>query len=110
MIIESTLTKEEQIKILEKVLDKLYTNNKKYGLCYIIRFILRYEFYIRDYVIKIPKYIPLFTRENAIEHANARSNRLFWWTVGYSYDDHGEYDLDNRIKFIEWMISELKKE
>ena len=48
--------------------------------------------------------------QNAIEHANARSNRLFWWTVGYSYCDHGEYDLDNRVKFIEWIINELKKE
>jgi len=48
----------------------------------------------------IKLYIPLFTRQNAITHANARNN-IMWWDIK---------DYENRTIFCKWMIKEMKEQ
>lgn len=52
----------------------------------------------------------IFNIENAAKHANAklkgRPNPSFWWN--YSEYDRAEYDLENRLLFLDWMINELE--
>lgn len=95
----------EQIEFLKEVklrilLDYPNTNIKLKGLC--------------SYMLFTnpnwgPVNVPLFTKENAIKHANAidEPDNSYWWE--YHHDDIEQYNLDNRLLFIDWMISELSK-
>jgi hypothetical protein len=86
------------------------------GLCALIKSALRRKSF--EYEIKLcgrlEEYIPLFTYENAVEHANGKiigidSERDFWWDHPEN-NKKGYYDEGNRIKFLDWMINELKRE
>jgi hypothetical protein len=96
------LTKECKIMLLERVKDCELNKHFTSGLCPLIR----WEIYsLTDKPIKyseIVDYIPLFTFENATEHANAKRYKGFWWSCH-------PYNFKNRIKFLDWMIGELKK-
>ena len=102
------LEKKIQIKILEKVLDKLINLKpiKKVGLCTLINREIKKELDLEDYctLLNIESYIPLFTRLNAIKYAYGETNGMFWW------DFVNEYDFVNRILFINWIISKLEEE
>ena len=69
------------------------------GLCYYVG----EHFFMRD----IPE---IFNIKNAAKHANAklkgRPSPSFWWN--YSEYDRTEYDLENRLLFMDWMINELE--
>ena len=104
----------EQIKFLHRVRTKIildYSNPHRQlkGLC---------AYMIFTDINWGPVDVPLFTKENAIKHANAINDPYdpnsynspyssFWWE--YHSEDRKQYDLDNRVLFIEWMISELSK-
>lgn len=46
------------------------------------------------------EFIPLFTQENAIKHAHARSDYAFWWELN-------KENIANRVLFLDWMENEL---
>ena len=89
------------IQILEKA--KAYINRKDYyeGLCHAIRCAYKDYYYIS--CERIVDIIPEFTRANAMTHANAiKANyygSAYWWI---------ESDIDNRIKFLDWLIETYK--
>ena len=102
---------ETQIKILEKVLDKLINprNIEKLGLCTLISREIKEELHLENAfptytLINVEGYIPLFTRLNANKYAYGRTSGWYWWPFT------NEYDSINRIVFIKWMISKLKDE
>lgn len=89
------------IQILEKA--KAYINRKDdyEGLCHAIRYAYKDYYYIDcGLIVDI---IPEFTRANAIVHANAIEVTYYvsayWWIVS---------DIDNRIKFLDWLIETYK--
>ena len=108
------LEKKIQIKILEKVLDKLINSRhiEKLGLCTLISREIKKELNLEDNfptytLINIESYIPLFTRLNAVKYAYGNVNGMFWWS--HNYYNNG-YDFTNRILFINWIISKLNTE
>ena len=109
------MTNKKQIEILEEVKSKI-TESKK-GLCWLIfhELSIKYNVCRSEYPTPIEsdiiKHIPLFTQRNAIKYANGQQ-RVFWWhfhTYEQESNPNKEYDSDNRIKFVDWMISELKQ-
>lgn len=89
------------IQILEKA--KAYINRKDdyEGLCHAIRYAYKDYYYIDcGLIVDI---IPEFTRANAIAHANAIEVAYYcsayWWKAS---------DIDNRIKFLDWLIETYK--
>ena len=91
------------IQILEKA--KAYINRKDdyEGLCHAIRYAFE-DYYINcECIVGIVGIIPEFTRENAILHANAFEVNYYcsayWWKAS---------DIDNRIKFLNWLIEIYK--
>jgi hypothetical protein len=104
------MDKKEQIEILEIVKARLLNGRCEPhdGLCLLILD----EFIDRGYVkgcgfslSDIEIYIPLFTLENAGEHANARV-----YHDGYWWSHYPEYNSQDRIKFIDWVINRLDSE
>lgn len=100
-----------QIKILEKVLDKLIDprNIEKLGLYTLISREIKEELHLENafptyMVINVEGYVPLFTRLNAVKNAYGRTAGWHWWPFT------NEYDSINRIAFIKWIISKLEKE
>lgn len=98
------MNKETQLRILNNVLKRLEIRECEAGLCLFVSFeiqnIIRHQ--VKN--TEISKYIPLFTKENAIIYANAyKEDTLYWW-------DMWHYDIDNRVKFINWIIKELNNE
>lgn len=102
------LDKETQIRVLESVKDELQKGNdsilplsKYIGLCTLIKLALHKEFNYEIFIgIKNLKIVfPLFAKENAIKQSNTIiGDSGLWWNA---------YDYENRIKFIDWMLSEL---
>ncbi len=96
------LTSQQRIEILEDVLKKLESGNSGFGLCKKIKSSAYKLFGIFDDPDKI---FPLLTLENAkkVTEVKAEANKdYFWW-------DYGEnFDFENRIKFVNWMINEEK--
>ena len=108
------LEKKIQIKILEKVLDKLINLRPIEGLCTLISREIKKELDLEDdfptyTLINIESYIPLFTRLNAVKYTHGKVNGMFWWSHNY-YDFVNGYDFVNRILFINWIISKLNNE
>lgn len=95
------LTPHQRIEILEDVLRKLEGGDGLGGLCYKIGDSAFELFKNEDYANKI---IPLFTFENAKKVTeikdDAAAERPFWWNY------YENYDFENRIKFVEWMIQQ----
>ena len=89
-----------------KVIIQILENSKNlispyFGVCYAIK----QSFYsttgvtIYEMYRNITELIPEFTRENAIKYAKANNYSVYWWTVS---------DIDNRIKFLDWLIEIYK--
>ena len=99
---------EKQIEILERVKHKPTIS----GLCNDIDRAI--ESLVED---KLPKksiliqpttqylamYIPLFNFENAKALGGTRDVAGFWWRVR-------PYDFEERINFVNWMITQIKQE
>lgn len=109
---------EDQIRVCEQVIKLLNLASKDYefdGTCslfYQAIYTVTADLY-DDLVLpndySVSKYIPLFTRENAIMHAGARTfkeNNFYWWPL----QRRGENNLKPRIRFLRWILSELNKE
>ena len=96
------LTPHQRIMILEDVLKKLESLEIGGGLCYKIQNSAFELFSILDEAKNI---IPIFTFENAKKVTDVvyRAHKEFYW---WSYVDN--YDLQNRIKFVKWMIEQEK--
>lgn len=105
------LTKEEQIVILKEVLELLNNKAVDRGLCYIIAHRIRIHLNLIDTRLIINDYIPLFTKENAIKYGNAYRHNYsaYWWNCPSWWEIDSVYDYENRILFINWIISELEK-
>ena len=96
---ETVITTQQQIEILQKALTTLKARNAE-GICEAIRkasIDILPESFPR---IPLYKLIPLFTRANA-EHFHANIAMLFWWPIGKN-----KY----RIEFLNWMIKQLEKD
>jgi hypothetical protein len=102
------LNKDVQIEILEEVKRKLQSLDERNCLCELIIIGLQKKLEKSLFYADINKYIPLFTYENAVKHANANEKQggidiHFWWSYWRGFD------YENRVKFIDWMLNELKK-
>jgi hypothetical protein len=109
-----------QIEILEKCKESVSTYMKalkgngkfevkgydsvthKLGLCIIIwEWLYPCGLTVPPYHL-IEHYIPLFTYENAAKYFNAEKDESgFWWKV------KPLYDIESRVKFLDWMINKL---
>ena len=103
-----TLTIQQQIEVLEETKTfLLFSEDKgfkaKHGMCYYMEYAI---YSLKGKPIKCIMYkelsqaIPLFTKENAKEFG-AHPEYIFWWPIA---------EIENRVKFIDWMIETLKKE
>ena len=95
------LTPLQRIEILEDVLKKLKSRDDGGGLCVKITVSAFELFEIFDF--KANNIIPLLTLENARKVTDVKYNadeRAFWW------DYFENYDFENRIKFVKWMIEQ----
>jgi hypothetical protein len=96
------LTTHQRIEILEDVLRKLESGETEGGLCYKIENSAFDIFRVWDYANKI---IPIFTLKNAKRVTEVKVGATeggYWW---YPFEN---YDFENRIKFVKWMINEEK--
>lgn len=91
------ITIEQQIAILELAM-KMIKNGSSPGLCNAIRSASIDILPESTPIVPLYKLIPLFTSRNA-ENFKANITKLYWW-------DENKY----RIQYLEWMISELKKQ
>lgn len=97
------LTPLQRIEILEDVLKKLESLEIGGGLCYKIQNSAFELFSILDEAKNI---IPIFTFENAkkvTEVKDVADEGGYWW---YIFEN---YDFENRIKFVNWMIEQEKE-
>lgn len=100
------LNKIEQIAVLESAkttLEKTEDFNAGFdgGLCAVLQGAITEECgCVFLFVSNVQQCITDFTFENAVKYANASNNGMYWW---------GRYDKENRLKFIEWMINQLKE-
>lgn len=110
LINKSSATPEQQLKIVKEVLNNLleeaeYSSLLKGGLCYRFRYIIRFLLLGRDIDYnEISLYIPLFNKANADKFTTTiltNDEDDFWWNTGY------DYDIDNRILFLNWMIETI---
>ncbi len=97
------LTPQQRIEILEDVLQKLEIGDKVGGLCLKITASAFELFEIYEFEAK--NISPILTLENAKMVTKVTS-----WAVegGYWWDCIENYDFENRIKFVNWMINEYK--
>ncbi len=101
------LTPLQRIEILEDVLKKLESGDTEYGLCDKITRSTFELFDISD-IWEIPSQniIPILTLENArkvTEVIDGATEGGYWWYSFYNYD------FENRIKFVKWMIEQEKE-
>ena len=96
--VDGPLPVKVQLAIFKSVLEHY---NWYTGLCSALYSIARYVYNYDISISRTPsEHFPLFTRENAIEHAGAKAKGAYWW----SFDDY-----ESRRIFLDWIISELKK-
>lgn len=97
----------KKIQILKKIRAKFILRLNSNGLCSYIQD-TGYSRYVLD----------LFTLDNAQRYANSSFDSLnwyFWWKTNINPDnpskvnDSTEFDFDNRLFFIDWMISKYTK-
>lgn len=103
---EIVLEPQRQIAILLRA-KELLLEMPGCGLCSLISIAIKgkeLEIYLSNYsdLYINEKCIPIFTRENAINYAGARGfASLYWWSRG---------DIEPRLLFLDWMITELQKQ
>ena len=90
------------VKVQLAIFKSVLTHYKYYsGLCDALYNVTRYAFNYSISCLDRPiDHFPLFTRENAIEHAGAKAKGAYWWSVD---------DYESRRIFLDWIIAELKK-
>ena len=90
------------VKVQLAIFKSVLTHYKHYGgLCSVLYNVTRYAFNYEISQVNYPgDMFPLFTRENAIEHAGAKAKGAYWWPID---------DYESRRIFLDWMITELKK-
>jgi hypothetical protein len=103
------LTNKLQIEVLEEAKKRIEEQRTKFFLCPLLRDIV----YNKTKKSISPELVfEFFTFENAEKYSNAHKRcwelglGKFWWDIKAS----GRYDRENRIKFIDWMISKLKEQ
>jgi hypothetical protein len=111
-MIELKLTDSERIRMLENIKEKLQASEGSYrsqvlGLCDF----LKEEFEIKmgtgiglDYFALLKKkWFMDFTKENACRYGREVGSYFmgYWW-------EYIPYDFENRIKFLDWMITRIK--
>lgn len=99
------LTPHQRIEILEDVLQKLESCDTDGGLCCKIEDSALELLRVWD---KAKNIIPLLTIENArkVTEVNESSDEWGYWGYWWKYLDN--YDFENRIKFVNWMIEQEK--
>lgn len=100
------LTPQQRIEILEDVLKKLESGYTDGGLCVKIKDSAFELFDISDFGIPSQNIIPILTLENArkvTDVASWASEGGYWWNC------IEDYDFENRIKFVKWMINKEKE-
>lgn len=107
----SLISVTEQLAIIRLARPSLINdiqNRRSSGLCYYLdeAIEVKYGHQLHDNYDYIKTYIPLFTYENAVQHANASSDRHWWWSYGSLYTG-GIYDSINRMLFLDWMENDL---
>lgn len=103
------MNKQDQIIVINKAIEILQTKEICNGnpvLCPILTASLAIHLRISFLSVnKVEQYIPLFTRENAVLHANALTFEIYrnsaWWQP-YNYAD--------RLAFLRWILMELYNE
>ena len=96
------LTPHQRIEILKDVLQKLESGDTDGGLCYKITVSANELFELWE--ISVKNIIPILTLENARKVTEVKDYAVkggHWWN--YNYDN---YDFENRIKFVQWMIEQ----
>lgn len=94
---------EKQIEIIEDVILNYDYDNS--GICSCIKQYVEDRY--GEYIFKnMATKFPLFTYKNALIHGHARiilrkHNKKYWWS---------EHTCKNRLKFLQWMLKELKKQ
>jgi hypothetical protein len=101
-------TDTEKIEILETV--KKYLQDKRdteapiyaqAGLCaYMYRQITSYQSHIHAF--DISNYFSDFTKRNALKFGAKYEINRHWW-------DYIPYDYENRLAFLDWMITRIKE-
>lgn len=109
------LTPEEINEYCDKTIHQL-KNKHSICLCYALKnYLESKDIYDLDDYNNASQFIPEFTNENAVKHANADNisdNEKPWWNNGkmfYSYKlipTVSGFDFDNRILFLEWLKSQ----
>ena len=91
---------EQQIAILELAMKKINDPRSMPGLCFAIRVASIDLLPDNTPIIPLSELIPVFTFENA-KLFGANELGLYWWPSS---------EIKIRVYFLEWMISELKKQ
>ena len=91
------LSRKKQIKLLTEIKSRLGKNNHNF-LCNLYWRITKCPFEIREDIFETK--VPLFNFENAQKFGAEHNPDGGWW----SYNE-----VENRGKYIDWMIEELQK-
>lgn len=93
----SKLTNAEKIEILEEAKRRIQENPS--GICWVLGDIIDEKYNIEEmYYNKLQKIFGM-KRIEAMANFNARNIGLSWWRI---------CDIENRIKYIDHLISKLK--
>lgn len=108
------LSKEQQIQVIRRAITKYeeqYIENGNengyifHGLCYYLKKSLLKLYNIQSTRIEgfeLKDYIPIFNYKNAVKYGQAYGKYNFYWWSG---SDH-----KSRLKFMNWMLEELRKQ
>lgn len=103
------LTNKQVISVCNSVIRQLKKETHRMFLCVLITEAIAERLQKNNFrIFPINYYIPEFTLENAILHANANkriSKFLAWWLM----ENNEEFNFKDRIKFIEWIKKEYQK-
>lgn len=99
------MTKEEQINIIKEVKERLRLKTESQFLCLLFERVLssrHHRFNINsEWEEEIKKHIPLFDRKIAAKFgATQNTSYSCWWK---------SYNIEARIKYLDWMIKKLSK-
>lgn len=102
-------TNKQVISVCNSVIRQLKKETRRMFLCVLIAEAIVKRLPKNNLRISpITSYIPEFTLENAILHANADkrvSKSLAWWLT----ENNEEFNFKDRIKFIKWIKKEYQK-
>lgn len=96
--------------ICDEIITNLEQRKNLNFLCIELEKALIKRGYMNFYEIELHNFIPMFTNENAVKHANGAESKFckgVWW----EYLDNGDdktclierFNFDDRIKFMKWV-------